>query len=620
MDLTPDVIEQFARDTKISLDKLERFLTQGETIRFAQGDYLFHESSPRQWLGIVLEGRVDLHRGLAGRNITVGCLTEGAVISESILIDEHAHSVSGQAQNEVLIWKIDRAKVEAYREAHPKVYYKLVARAARRIATRLRDTTAMLLDTRVDRHDITSHRLEHDSLGEREVSNALYYGIQTARAIENFPLSGIRLSHFQHFVDAFAQVKKAAASANAELGVLEPETADAICQACDRILGGELHEHFAVDMVQGGAGTSSNMNANEVIANAALEILGRPKGDYDYCHPNDHVNRSQSTNDAYPTAVKLAVVSALQETLSALRELKRAFVAKSEEFSDVIKMGRTENQDAVPMTLGQEFSAYAVMVNDGIRRLEKVSGDLLVVNMGATAIGTGLNSPKGYAELCTAKLAEMSGHEVTLADDLVEATQDAGDFAVLSSSLKVTALQISKICNDLRWASSGPRCGLGEINLPPLQPGSSIMPGKVNPVIPEVVNQVCYQIIGADTTVSMAAEASEFELNMAEPIMAYSLLSSLMLLKNASIILANRCVSGITANREVCAAYVRNSIGIVTALTPVLGYERSASLAKEALVTGSSVYELAMEKGWMTREELDALLSPERMANPLEHE
>ena len=618
MELTDELIARFAHDSDIALDKLKPFLAQGETLHFSQGDYLFHESSPRQWLGIVLEGRVDLHRGLSGRNITVGCLTEGAVISESILIDEHAHSVSGQAQTEVSIWKIDRPKVEAYREKHPKIYYKLVARAARRLSNRLRDTTGMLLETRVDRHDITSHRVERDSLGEREISDALYYGVQTVRAIENFPLSGIRLSHFQHFVDAFAQVKKAAAATNAELGVLDPKIADAICQACDRILGGELHEHFAVDMVQGGAGTSSNMNANEVIANLALEILGHRKGEYQHCHPNDHVNRSQSTNDAYPTAVKLAVVSALQETQSALEELKRAFEAKAKEFADVLKMGRTENQDAVPMTLGREFAAYAVMVNDGISRLALVSEHLLVINMGATAIGTGLNSPVGYAELCTRKLAEMSGHPVKQADDLVEATQDAGDFAVLSSSLKVTALQISKICNDLRWASSGPRCGLNEINLPALQPGSSIMPGKVNPVIPEVVNQVCYQIIGADTTVSLAAEASEFELNMAEPIMAHSLLSSLMLLKNAAIILANRCVSGITANREVCEAYVRNSIGIVTALNPILGYERSAAIAKEALETNGSVYELAMEKGWMTREELDALLSPERMANPLD--
>ncbi len=619
MHITTSVIKRFAEDTGITTEDLEEFLSKGETREFAQGDYLFHESSPRLWLGIMLDGRVDLHRGLAGRNTTVGCLTEGAVISESILIDEHAHSVSGLAQTKVKIWAIDRAKVEAYKEENPEVYFRLVGRAARRISNRLRETTAMLLDPNIDRRDITSHRVEHDSLGEREISNALYYGVQTTRAIENFPLSGIKLSHYQHFVDAFAHVKKAAAMANAELGVLDEHVAEAICEACDRILAGELHEHFAVDMVQGGAGTSSNMNANEVIANCALEILGYGKGEYEFCHPNDHVNRSQSTNDAYPTAVKLAVVSSLHETVSALRVLKRAFADKSEEFSDVIKMGRTENQDAVPMTLGQEFAAYSMMIDEGIRRLERTAEDLLVINMGATAIGTGLNSAKGYAELVTKRIAEISGHPVKLADNLVEATQDAGDFAVMSSALKVTALQISKICNDLRWASSGPRCGLNEINLPPLQPGSSIMPGKVNPVIPEVVNQVCYQIIGADTTVSLAAEASEFELNMAEPIMAHSLLSSLMLLKNAAIVLANRCVSGITANRERCEEYVKNSIGIVTALSPELGYERSAAIAKEALQTGGSVYDLALEKGWLSKEQLDDLLSPEKMANPLGH-
>ena len=619
MELTPQYIEEFSKDVEIPLEQIESFLALGEKRKFSQGDYLFHESSPREWLGILLQGRVELLRGLAGRKYTISVLTEGAVINESIFVDEQAQSVSGLAGTDVEIWAIDRDKVLSFRDQSPETYYKLMARAARRISTRLRSTTAQLAELRSAGQEVGGYRREHDSLGEREIADSNYYGVQTVRAIENFPLSGVRLFHYQHFVDAFAHVKKAAAAANAECGVLDPKIAEAIGKACDRILAGELHEQFAVDMVQGGAGTSSNMNANEVIANLALEILGHRKGEYEFCHPNDHVNCSQSTNDAYPTAVKLAVVSSLNETVSALTGLKKALKEKAEEFSTVIKMGRTENQDAVPMTLGQEFAAYAIMVNDGIRRLGRAAEDLLVINMGATAIGTGLNSPKGYAELCTQKLAEMSGHPVQLAGDLVEATQDAGDFAVMSSSLKVTALQISKICNDLRWASSGPRCGLNEINLPPMQPGSSIMPGKVNPVIPEVVNQVCYQIIGADTTVSLAAEASEFELNMAEPIMAFSLLNSLMLLKNAAIILSSRCISGITANREVCENYVKNSIGIVTALNPILGYERSASIAKEALATGGSVYDLALEKGWLTKEQLDDLLTPEKMANPLGH-
>ena len=605
---------------EIPADELAKFVALGEKIRFRKGDYLFHESTPRQFFGIVLAGKINLQRGLAGRNVTIACLTEGAVIGESLFIDELSHSVSGLALEDVEIWAIARARIEAFRSEKPDLFYRLVGRAARRISLRLRETTELLIHSDRHRAEISGYRLEHDSLGEREVSNGHYYGVQTMRAVENFPFSGIRLSHFQHLVNAFAHVKKAAASANAELGVLDPVIADAIGQACDRILAGELHEHFVVDMVQGGAGTSSNMNANEVIANCALEILGHGKGEYAFCHPNDHVNCSQSTNDVYPTAVKLSVVSALHETTSALGVLRKSFQKKAAEFADVIKMGRTENQDAVPMTLGQEFTAYATMINDGIRRLNRASEDLLVVNMGATAIGTGLNSPRGYAELCTAKLAEMSGHPVTLAVDLVEATQDAADFAVMSSALKVTAIQISKICNDLRWASSGPRCGLAEINLPPLQPGSSIMPGKVNPVLPEVVNQICYQIIGSDLTVSMAAEASEFELNMAEPIIVYNLLSSMMLLKNAAIVLANRCVNGITANRERCANYVKNSIGIVTALNPVLGYERSSSIAKEALESGRGVYELVLEKGWLSQAELDEMLSPEKMANPLMRE
>ena len=617
MEITPDQIARVAKDMGVSSEELARFAALGRKRVYATGDYLFHQSAPRRFFGIVLRGKINLQRGLAGRNVTIACLTEGAMIGETLFVDELAHSVSGLALEETEIWAVDKEAIDQFRIEKPDIFSRMVARAARRLSLRLRETTEMLMRSGLERAPVTGFRLEHDSLGEREISNGHYYGIQTMRAVENFPFSGIRLSHFQHLVNAFAHVKKAAAEANAELGVLDPGIATAIVRACDRILAGERHEDFVVDMVQGGAGTSSNMNANEVIANLALEILGHEKGAYAFCHPNDHVNCSQSTNDVYPTAVKLAVVSATQETVSALGVLRKAFQAKAAEFADVIKMGRTENQDAVPMTLGQEFTAYATMLQDGIRRLGRVAEDLLVVNMGATAIGTGLNSPRGYAELCTAKLAPISGHPVTLAHDLVEATQDAADFAMMSSALKVTAIQLSKICNDLRWASSGPRCGLNEINLPPLQPGSSIMPGKVNPVLPEVVNQICYQIIGSDTTVSLAAEASEFELNMAEPIIAHNLLGSLMLLKNAAIVLTTRCINGITANRERCADYVKNSIGIVTALNPVLGYERSAAIAKEALKSGRGVYELVLEKGWLSQARLDDLLRPEKMANPL---
>lgn len=620
MELTEELIRRVAGEMDVPFAELAEFASRGELKKFSQGDYLFHEASPRQWFGIVLKGKINLQRGLAGRHVTIACLSDGAVIGESLFIDELAHSVSGLALEDVQVWAIPKEQIQAFKFENPESFFRMVGRAARRIAYRLRETTELLLQTDRVRQDITDYRREHDSLGDREISNTHYFGVQTTRAVENFPFSGVRLSHFQHLVNAFAFVKKAAASANAELGVLDGSIAAAIGAACDRIIAGEFHDHFVVDMVQGGAGTSSNMNANEVIANVALEIMGHDKGAYQFCHPNDHVNRSQSTNDVYPTAVKLSVVSALHETTSALKVLRSAFEAKAEEFSDVIKMGRTENQDAVPMTLGQEFAAYATMLGSGQKRLEKASEELLVVNMGATAIGTGLNSPHGYAELCTKRLAEISGQSVTLAVNLVEATQDAAGFSMMSNALKTTAIQISKICNDLRWASSGPRCGLNEINLPPLQPGSSIMPGKVNPVMPEVVNQICYQIIGSDLTISMAAEASEFELNMAEPIMAYNLLSSMMLLKNAALSLANKCVSGITANRERCADYVKNSIGIVTALSPQLGYERSSAIAHEALDSGKGVYELVLEHGWMTKAELDDLLSPEKMANPLMHE
>jgi aspartate ammonia-lyase len=459
-------------------------------------------------------------------------------------------------------------------------------------------------------------RREHDSLGERELPDHAYYGVQTARALENFQISGVPLRNFAHFIDALALVKKAAAMANHELGVLAPAKMKAICAACDEIVAGKLHEQFVVDMFQGGAGTSTNMNANEVIANRGLELLGHEKGEYAHLHPNDDVNCSQSTNDVYPTAIKLAVIFSLKDLLAAMGELRGALKRKADEFSGVLKMGRTENQDAVPMTLGQEFGAYGRMIESASAALLRAAEELHDLNMGATAIGTGINSPPGYADRVTRLLAEVSGLPLRKAENLVEATQDSGSFAQMSGTMKRAAVQISKICNDLRWLSSGPRCGLNEINLPPMQPGSSIMPGKVNPVIPELVNQICYQIIGYDAVVSMAAEASELELNMAEPIIAYDLLHGMMILKNACVALTSRCIVGITANIDRCRHFVESSIGLVTALNPVLGYERSAAIAKEALKTGGKVYDLVLEKKWLTKAQLDDLLRPENMTDP----
>jgi aspartate ammonia-lyase len=615
MQINQTTIEEAARRIGIEPSELKKVIDCGGPVSYQAGDYLFHESAPRTWLGIVLEGAVEILRGQHGSTILLSVLEPGAIVSEGVMLDDTAHATSGVARHGARIWQIPLAQLEALRERDPRVYYRLVGQVARRIGERLR-LTSERLEKQLAAPVITGVRSEHDSLGEREVQNHAYYGVQTVRAGENFPFSGIQVRHYEHFVRSLAYVKKAAALTNAELGVLEPKIAQAIAQACDEIAEGELHDQFIVDMIQGGAGTSTNMCANEVVANRALELLGHQKGQYAHCHPNDHVNCSQSTNDAYPTAIKLGVWLTLRDTLRGLLELQAALNAKAGEFADVIKMGRTENQDAVPMTLGQEFSAYAVMVGDGIRHLQHAGNELLETNMGATAIGTGLNSPPGYAPLCTQKLAEISGVPVRLSENLVEATQDSGEFVLMSSAMKTAAVQLSKICNDLRWLSSGPRCGLYEIRLPAMQPGSSIMPGKVNPVIPEVVNQVCFQIIGNDVTISMAAEASEFELNMAEPIIAFNLFFGLTLLKNAAVVLASRCIAGIEPNRERCLEYVQNSIGLVTALNPVLGYEKSAQIAKEALKTGASVYDLVIAKGWLSKERLDELLKPENMTNP----
>jgi aspartate ammonia-lyase len=591
---------------------------RGHLVHYEPGTCLFHESTPRQWLGIVVDGEVELVRGLHGRRTRLATLSDGAVLSEGILLDECAHSTSAYARDGgAQVHQVPLAVLDELRAAKPDVYYRVVARLARRVGDRLRSASEYLAErTAAAAPEFTTFRREHDSLGEREIPNDAYYGVQTARAVENFAISGVPLRNFAHFVNALAYVKKAAARANLELGCIDADKARAIERVCNEILAGKLHDQFVVDMMQGGAGTSTNMNANEVIANRGLELLGRAKGDYAHLHPNDHVNCSQSTNDAYPTAIKIAVIFSLKDTLAAMGELGSALRAKASEFAHVLKMGRTENQDAVPMTLGQEFGAYAVMIDTAIAALARSAYELHELNMGATAIGTGINSPPGYADLVTHRLAEVTGLPLTKASNLVEATQNSGAFAQMAGTLKRAAIQISKICNDLRWLASGPRCGLNEINLPRMQPGSSIMPGKVNPVIPELVNQVCYQIIGYDVTISMACEASELELNMAEPIIAHDLLHGLLILKNACITLTARCVVGITANEDVCRRFVENSIGLVTALNPILGYEQSASIAKEALATGASVYDLVLKKGWLTKAQLDDVLNPSQMTDP----
>ncbi|AQR66395.1 aspartate ammonia-lyase [Aquaspirillum sp. LM1] len=459
-------------------------------------------------------------------------------------------------------------------------------------------------------------RLEHDLLGARHLPEHAYYGIHTLRALENFPISGAPISVYPELIRALACVKQAAAEANAELGLLPEAKRRAIVAACTEIRAGALHEQFVVDVIQGGAGTSTNMNANEVIANRALELMGHPRGDYQHLHPHQDVNLSQSTNDVYPTALKLAAYFGISRLREAMAHLRLAFADRAEAFADVLKMGRTQLQDAVPMTLGQEFGTYAVMLGEDEARLGEASLLITEINLGATAIGTGINTHPDYAHVACRHLARISGVPVSTADNLVEASQDCGSFVQLSGVLKRVAVKLSKTCNDLRLLSSGPRAGLGEINLPATQAGSSIIPGKVNPVIPEVVNQIAFEVIGNDLTVSFAAEAGQLQHNAFEPIIAHSLFKSITHLRNGCLVLADRCVRGITANREHMRAQVENSIGIVTALTPYIGYEQATELAQDALQTGRSVYKLALAKGLLTREALEEILKPERLTRP----
>ena len=459
-------------------------------------------------------------------------------------------------------------------------------------------------------------RYEKDLLGERLVPANAYYGVHTLRAVENFPITGTPISIYPDLINALAFVKQAAALANNELGLLDKDRAGAIIKTCEEIRAGKLHEEFVVDVIQGGAGTSTNMNANEVIANRGLEHLGRRRGEYQYLHPNEHVNMSQSTNDVYPTAVRVALHFAISRLVDAMSELRHAFQTKAEEFAEVLKMGRTQLQDAVPMTLGQEFSTYAVMLGEDEERLKEAAALIREINLGATAIGTGINAHPDYAEMVCRHLAKITGIPLVTAVNLVEATQDAGAFVQLSGVLKRVAVKLSKTCNDLRLLSSGPRAGLGEIKLPPMQAGSSIMPGKVNPVIPEVMNQIAFEVIGNDITVSFAAEAGQLQLNAFEPIIAHSLFKSLNHLRAGCITLGERCVKGITANRERLHRTVKHSIGIVTALNPYIGYINATQVAQEALNTGKSVYELVLEKGLLTKAELDKILQPEVLTKP----
>lgn len=459
-------------------------------------------------------------------------------------------------------------------------------------------------------------RTESDLLGKKEVPVEALFGIQTLRCIENFDISRQLLSEYPQFIKALGLVKMGAIKANHELKLVNDEVTDAIVSACQELMDGKHTEHFPIDLVQGGAGTSVNMNANEVIANRALEIMGKNRGEYQFCHPNDHVNMAQSTNDAYPTAMHLGLYMLHDELKASLEKLIESFEKKSIEFADIIKMGRTQLQDAVPMTLGQSFGAYMDAMKSALKRLDRVSNEFLTINMGATAIGTGITAEPGYAELCTKYIKDISGWDIKLAENLIEATHDTSSMVAYSASMKMAALRLSKICNDLRLIASGPRTGLAEIKLPRKQPGSSIMPGKVNPVIPEVVNQVCFKVIGNDLTVSFASEAAQLELNVMEPVLVQSIIESSTWLTRAFDTLRTECIDGIIANEEHCRYMVEHSIGIVTALKPFIGYANSTEIAQEALESGGSVYQLVLDKKLLTKEQLDKILDPKHMIRP----
>lgn len=579
---------------------------------YSEGSLLFRENEPRENIYIIYTGEVKLCKNtVAGNKKELAFFGAGDFLGEGSLNDNSPHSTSARVIVPAYVLCIKKEFFKQYGETSIKVFSNIV----RVISRRMRHANNRLVN-RAAQYESGKTRLEHDLLGEREVPYEYLYGIQTLRALENFNISGILLNFFPDLIESLAQVKLAAAHANYELKLLEDKQYKAIVQACEEIIRGKFHNHFIVDMIQGGAGTSTNMNANEVIANRALEIMGYEKGQYEYCHPNTHINLSQSTNDAYPTAIKIALIKSNEALIVVLKELIKSFRDKAIEFEFVIKMGRTQLQDAVPMTLGQEFEAYAVTLDEEIQRLEENANLFLEVNMGGTAIGTGINVKPGYSDKVINHLRKITGLKVKNAKNLVEATQDTGAFVMYSSAIKRLAIKLSKISNDLRLLSSGPRAGFNEINLPPMQPGSSIMPGKVNPVIPEVVNQIAFKVIGNDITVTMAAEAGQLELNVMEPVIVQSIFESIEMLKNGMSTLRSRCIEGITANPENCRGMVENSIGLVTALNPVLGYETCTKLAKEALERNIGVYDLVIEKKLLTNEKLNKLLKPENMINP----
>ncbi|WGL60081.1 aspartate ammonia-lyase [Pigmentibacter sp. JX0631] len=607
------LISQFPLFANLSDNDLQILSNYLETLSVKKDVTLYSPGLIRDRLRLIVKGRIEVSAQTFDFEEPSTIYGPGQFLGEAALLEEGTlHKAKAQTVTDVDIIILTRAQFLKLMQENQEISCKIQMNIGSYVFSKLA-RGASQGKVQYSGYSSGKKRLEHDLLGDREISDEAYYGVQTLRAIENFNITGVLLSDFPIFIKGLAQVKKAAAMANCEIGILDQEICNYISMACDEIIAGHWHDQFLVDMIQGGAGTSTNMNANEVIANRALELWGKKKGEYKYIHPNNHVNLGQSTNDAYPTAIRLAALQSIPYLIEALEELCQTFSEKAKEFSDVIKMGRTQLQDAVPMTLGQEFEAFSVMLSEDIERIREGAKLFLELSIGGTAIGTGINAHPKYPATAVRKIKEITGLNVVSSPNLIEATPDTGAFVLFSGILKRLAVKLSKISNDLRLLSSGPRCGFGDINLPPMQPGSSIMPGKVNPVIPEVVNQIAFQVIGNDLTVTMASEGGQLQLNAFEPVMVFNIFQSVNMLSRGMRTLTRLCVKGITANKEACRRAVEHSIGLVTALNPLIGYENSTMIAKEALESGESVFNLVLKHKLLTREQLEEALKPENM-------
>ncbi len=603
---TIDFFKIFTNEELLILEKLF------EEKYFSKNNIIYNENDPRTHFIIITSGKVEIFITKKSESKRIIILNNGKFLGEGIFFENQPHSAS--ACEDTTLLALSKENIKILEENHLAIYNKILKYLGKIISQRLRASNIHTVKEQ-NLYFSSESREEHDLLGYKNVPIDAMFGIQTLRALKNFSITQIPLSHYPQMIKALAFIKKAAALANTDLNLLDKTKSKAIVQACDELLMGQHYEHFVVDMIQGGAGTSTNMNANEVIANRGLEILGHNRGEYQFLHPNDDINMAQSTNDVYPSSIKLAILLSYQKLKQAMSKLTSAFLKKGEEFSNVIKVGRTQMQDAVPMTLGQEFKAYGHMIDESIKDLDNVINNKLnILNLGGTAIGTGITADPGYGNLVFIYLRELTGiNEIKIADDLIQATQDTSHFVSYSSVLKNLSLKLSKIANDLRLLSSGPRAGLNEINLPARQPGSTIMPGKVNPVIPEVVNQVAFQVIGNDITVNLASEAGQLELNAMEPVIAFNLFQSQDMLVNVINTFVSKCIEGITANKEYCRKQVENSISLVTALNPYIGYENATKAAKIALKDNKSIYEVVLEENMISKEKLDTIMLPENL-------